>query len=280
MNKKLTKYLSFFLPTSKMRKEFRARHTNPPPLLVTDERSFLTMQKTLEKGRIPYTQSYAQFGEDRVIAMLMDFLLGERMRPLSYLEIGVCNPVMDNNTYLFYANGGRGVLVEPNPVYAEMIKRHRPDDIHVAAGLLPAEGKETAAYYDFGVTLSGLNTFSEERVAQLAEEGRIPERVLQLPVYTVNSLLEKYFSDKPLDLISLDIEGLDYELLATIDFERFRPLFFCVEADKKHMLCGREDKIIRHMRDNGYILVVDNFVNYIFVDRKRLENHAGFAYEL
>ena len=59
--------------------------------------------------------SYSQQGEDLII---LDIFRHLRLKRPSYLDIGAWEPVKSNNTYLFYRLGSRGVLVEPNPVFA------------------------------------------------------------------------------------------------------------------------------------------------------------------
>src|SRR5262245_35491217 len=62
-------------------------------------------------GRFPpsSTPSFAHSGEDVMARLFLNFI----GKP-SYLDIGAYLPIFGNNTYLFYAMGGRGVLVEPN----------------------------------------------------------------------------------------------------------------------------------------------------------------------
>src|ERR1700744_4804297 len=59
----------------------------------------------------PPNESYAQNGEDIVVARMLDLLGIPKPR---YLDIGAHHPSINNNTYLLYKAGGRGVLVEPN----------------------------------------------------------------------------------------------------------------------------------------------------------------------
>src|SRR6516162_8896656 len=61
--------------------------------------------------RAPLKQTYAQCGEDQIVS----FILGQlNVRKRDYIDVGAWVPVLNNNTYLFYTLGYRGVLVEPN----------------------------------------------------------------------------------------------------------------------------------------------------------------------
>jgi len=68
-------------------------------------------------------KSYSQNNEDLIIfKYLSDNKKG------SYIEIGTGDPVKWNNSYGFYKQGWRGILVEPFPVHHEDIKIERPED--------------------------------------------------------------------------------------------------------------------------------------------------------
>jgi hypothetical protein len=43
--------------------------------------------------------------------------------PVQYLDIGTNHRVVSNNTFLFYRTGSSGVCVEPNPAFANLIRR-------------------------------------------------------------------------------------------------------------------------------------------------------------
>jgi hypothetical protein len=66
--------------------------------------------------------SFAQAGEDLVIAGLMDMI---RVAKPTYLDVGAWEPIESNNTYLFYRKGGRGVLVEPNVALTPKLRSGR-----------------------------------------------------------------------------------------------------------------------------------------------------------
>ena len=78
---------------------------------------------------------------------------------------------------------------------------------------------------------SQLNTFSKEWADKyIAEYGpAILKEVVKMPLVNINRVLEEHFQAGP-HIFSIDVEGLDYDILKTLDFERFRPSLFCVET--------------------------------------------------
>jgi hypothetical protein len=91
----------------------------------------------------PAGPSYAQTGEDVIIASLFEYL--QVARP-TYLDIGAFLPIFSNNTYLFYSKGSRGVLVEPNVALIPELRKRRPGDTVLDIGV-GVTGDDSADYY-------------------------------------------------------------------------------------------------------------------------------------
>jgi FkbM family methyltransferase len=208
-------------------------------------------------------KSYSQCGED----LIVDFVLSGCMNlpRITYLDIGAHHPVSLSNTYLFYQNGSQGVCVEPDPQLFAEIKRVRPRDICLNAGAGVALKTEAEFYR---MTTPTLNTFSKEEAERYQAFGnqRI-EEVLRIPLLPVNTIIEENFTSPP-NFVSLDVEGLDFDILRAFDFSRFRPQVFCVET-----LTYTENKteeklsnIIELMTSNNYFTYADTYINTIFVD--------------
>jgi hypothetical protein len=66
--------------------------------------------------------------------------------------------------------------------------------------------------------------------------------------------------------ISIDTEGLDLDILKTIDFNRFRPKIFCVETLITNTKKSRPE-IAEFMARHRYIPRGGSFVNTIFLDQ-------------
>jgi FkbM family methyltransferase len=210
--------------------------------------------------------SYAQQGEDLVLAAVFEHLRLARPR---YLDIGAFHPTIGSNTFWFYVRGSRGVLVEPNPAMATLLRRARPQDVVLDVGV-SVDGRTEADYYVLR-DRPQLNTFSREQADRyVAESGpRTIEGVVKLPLRPVNEILAEHFADAPPDLVSIDVEGLDLPLLQTLDFGRFRPAVLCVET-LVYGTTEQRDPTLELMRSHGYAVRASTFVNTIFVDEQRL----------
>jgi FkbM family methyltransferase len=214
------------------------------------------------KGRL----SFSQQGEDLIFYNLLHYDL--KIDNPSYLDIGAADPILSSNTFLLYWAGSRGVLVEPNPTYVRKLRAVRPRDVVLPVGI-GVDAADSADYYVIR-DQPPLNTFSPEVVEKLKQrEGPdIVERVLRMPLVSVNQVIDEHFGTAP-DLLSIDIEGMDLAVLGTLDFRRHRPAVICAET-KSPADTHDSTGVARLLRARGYVACAGSLYNTIFVDRARL----------
>jgi hypothetical protein len=226
---------------------------SPPPVIDLAQRRPQGPGQTLP--------SYSQAGEDAAVRFAAQYL---KIPVVNYLDIGAYEPIQINNTYLFYRLGYRGVLVEPNVVMCERIKKERPEDTVLEAGIGVTAVRE-ADYYM--MTDPSWNTFSKEE-AEHQEEitgRRIKiDKIIKMPLLDINDVMEEHFHGAP-TFVSIDAEGLHQAILESIDFTRYRPKIICVET-----LVSGTNKTIpaipAFMESKGYVDRGGSFVNTLFID--------------
>lgn len=211
----------------------------------------------------PYQNvSYSQAGEDCCISFLFNQL---NIYQPNYLELGVCHPMNGSNTYRFYKNGGRGVLVEADKTQIDLITKHRPEDKVINVGISSGEEIE-ADFYVF--ELQGYNTFVKEEA--IYREKNSPykiSRVEKVSLKTINEIIETNFKTYP-DFLSIDIEGLDFEVLKSLDYNKYPIPVICAETctfSETHIK-PKENLIENLMLSKGYIVYADTYINTIFVN--------------
>lgn len=213
----------------------------------------------------PAAASFSQSGEDRIVKWVLDVLGIERPR---YLDIGAHHPRRLNNTYLSYTLGGSGVLVEPNPHWSALQRRERPRDVCLNLGVAGGGSSSLPFYVMRSDTLC---TFSQAEAFRMVAE--CEEEILEvkpIPVATPATLQSEHFGDG-LNYVSLDVEGLELEILRAFDFEANRPEVFCIET-LSYAIDGtgvKAEGLIRLMESAGYVVHADTHINTIFVDAKR-----------
>ncbi|MDP4251600.1 MAG: FkbM family methyltransferase [Bacteroidota bacterium] len=206
--------------------------------------------------------SYSQAGED----IIVDFLFGSlKIAHPTYLEIGTNQPKICNNTYNFYKRGCAGVCIEPDLGMVKHIRRQRPRDTILNIGIGITD-QENAEFYLFPGLTNGWSTFSKEEAEIRKRDSGIGYQTLSVPLVSINTIMSKYFKPYP-NFISLDVEGLDLEILKSIDYAKFRPEVICVETITFGYLNNSEKKITaiaEFMRDKGYFEYADTHINTIF----------------
>lgn len=123
---------------------------------------FPLLDVSLGDGRM-MQQMNAKTCEDFLTLMAVRQIGLETVR---YLEIGVCHPVMRNNTWLLReqfknTKGYRGVLVEANPLCWDLIHEYRASDTLLECGVTTNVHSGRAAFYAFPELL-GHSTFVKE----------------------------------------------------------------------------------------------------------------------
>jgi FkbM family methyltransferase len=203
--------------------------------------------------------SFSQCGEDILsLYLLRSFGI---LVP-SYVDIGANHPIKFSNTYLMYLLGGRGINIEPDPEAAEAIHRARPRDVTINAGVAADEGEKEF----FIMSTNVANTFIRSEAEELERcDGNRIKRVIRVPICNVRNLLEEH-SLVP-DFMSLDVEGMDLEILQSVDWEQCRPKVICVETID-YFTQQKRPEILRFLEEREYVLHADTFINSIFKDAK------------
>ena len=213
-------------------------------------------------------KSYSQAGEDAIL-MYIFVMLGVPLSQCTYLDLGANHPCDMSNTWFFYQQGARGILVDANPKLAEELRQARPEDRVLNACVGPVSGETL----DFHV-LSADGLSAPGDVSEVLRENP-PVRVLgTIPMQTVavNDLMEQ-LGGAP-KILNLDIEGMEMEILRSIDFDKYRPTAMIIEMIpySKQLVAGQKNQeILRFMQEKGYVEYAFTGINSIFLDMKFYE---------
>ena len=212
----------------------------------------------------PASLSWSQCGEDVILRWLFN---DKKMKRISYLDIGASLPDCDNNTFLFYSSGSRGVCVEANSTLIPKLKKIRPKDKILNVGVAVSDDKD-ADFFVFDC--EGMSTFDKKEAEKRKASGRykIIETV-KVPLITANRLIRENFPSMP-DLLSIDIEGFDLAVLQALDLKAFPIPVICAETCtySENYIRPKDVKIIQYLVGQGYEIYADTYINTIFVNSK------------
>lgn len=212
-------------------------------------------------------KSYAQCGEDIIVKFIFDSI---GIQNPSYIDIGAHHPNYIINTAIFYKEGSKGINIEPDPTLFKEFLKLRKRDININVGVAAKDGLMDF----FMMTVRTLNSFSKEEAVKAEKEGYKIVEVKKIQVLPLAKILAEHSEGVFPDFLSLDVEGVDMEILESVDFEKNAPTVICVEtvsfSDSGNGV--KDFKIADFLQGKGYMIYADTFINTIFVKNEKWIN--------
>jgi FkbM family methyltransferase len=202
-------------------------------------------------------KSYSQEGEDMILRRIFR---GQTQG--FYVDVGAHHPRRYSNTYCFYRLGWNGINIEPNPDFAAGFRAIRPRDIILQIGVDERAG--LLKYYSFNEP--ALNTFDPELMKSRLTHPHVNlVETREVEVRTLASIFEAHLPPgMAIDFLTVDVEGLDFAVLRSNDWQRFRPKCVLVEVLGKSLDQVYGSEISVYMRDRGYDLFAKTFNTVVF----------------
>ncbi len=213
--------------------------------------------KSLYTGRGYSTLSYSQEGEDLVLKRIFE----NRMDGF-YVDVGAHHPMRFSNTYIFYNNGWKGINIDAMPGSMELFRRFRPRDVNVEVPVSDVRG--VATYYAFNEP--ALNGFSKE--LSESRNGRKGNRIVfqkDIETKTLAEILDAHLpKDQMIDFLSIDVEGLDLEVLRSNNWEKYKPEVVLVEVLGTTLEAILGSATACFMKTKGYVIFAKTFNTVFF----------------
>ncbi|WP_338333039.1 FkbM family methyltransferase [Acetobacter sp. LMG 32666] len=231
---------------------------------ILEENKLHSLENSPISDNVPCCpETYSQDGEDIIISSLLRAQLLREKRSMSdvfYIEIGANHPIYASNTYLLYKKyAAHGLLIEADPNLIADLKRVRPRDTVVQCAISNLHAPELVFHVAQASELSSLNPDHIHSFGNFFGHGGISQNV-RVPNIHINTLLENVNN---VDFLSIDCEGLDYDIISSIDFERFKPFIIQCEPSE-HFMKGNTQKLISFMESHSYKLQARTDINLIF----------------
>jgi FkbM family methyltransferase len=166
-----------------------------------------------------------------------------------FVEVGANEPRARSQTFHLEQAGWSGVLIEPQPALAAMLRAERSAQVFAVACSSPENAGRTLPLHVAGP----LSSLDRARMAP----GAAPETVIEVPIRTLDSVLEEAGAPAGVDLLSIDVEGHELEVLRGFDVARWRPRLILLEDHvgdlaKHRALKAMGYRIIRRYENNGW----------------------------
>ena len=147
-----------------------------------------------------------------------------------YVDVGCYHPLQRNNTMLLYLKGWRGINIDISDFSIKLFKFLRPEDLNLNLAISNLEGEIDMF---FQKKLSQLSTIKEKH-AKIAFQGTIHNK--KILSRRLNSILEESkYRGKRINFLNIDVEGSDFEVLQSLDFNKYSPELICIEVIEKEL---------------------------------------------
>lgn len=192
---------------------------------------------------------YGQNQEDEKVLEYFGDFIG------TFLDIGSFTGIELSNVRNLALKGWGGVMIEPSPkVFPILINNYKElQNIHCLNFAL-GEFSGESSFFD---NPNGVATLVEDETRRW--NGREKFNKVRVPVVTFNQLYRKYPFN--FHFISIDCEGLDYQILKQIDLDLVGCKMIIIEWNLKTNL---KTEIVNYINTFGLKLVAQNPENLIF----------------
>lgn len=206
---------------------------------------------------------YGQNKEDEIINNLIISKYGTDFKGC-VLDLGANDGITLSNSRYFIENGWNGVLIEAGKLpYEKLMSTILPKTIAINCAIGNQNGSLT--FYESTNLLDandvGLVSSLVADETQRWRKAGIGYSEYQVDCFTWESFLDKFhLKSQNFDIISIDIEGMDYDVLIQMNLEELGCKVLCVEFNGKDI-----QKYVEYAVKHGMSLVNQNPENLIFL---------------
>lgn len=168
-----------------------------------------------------------------------------------FVEFGSTNGIDISNTYLLEKQySWKGILAEPARCWHAQLQANR--SCHIDHRCV---WNKSQLHLEFNETndaeLSTINAFSN---SDKRFEARMLGKKYMVETISLEDLLDSHDSPEPIDFLSIDTEGSEYEILSSFEFDKYDIKIITVE----HNYTSMRQKIFDLLTSKGYTRKFDN----------------------
>lgn len=202
-------------------------------------------------------RTYSQEGEDLILGRILNKKKG------FYVDIGAHHPFRYSNTYILFTKGWSGLNIDASPETIALFNKNRPKDINLNLGVSNSDGELLFYQFEDGA----YNTFSQNLARDLISKKLVKLRSkTPIPVQKLSTILKNNLRPgQVIDVMSVDVEGLDFNVLKSNDWTCFKPKVILVELQSKNIPEVIDSEVNKYLSGFGYVLYSKLVHTAIFV---------------
>ena len=214
----------------------------------------------------PHCQStfYSHYGEDMILHYIF-----QKQTTGFYVDVGSYHPEFFSNTKKLYDKGWSGINIDANIDSIKHFNSYRPNDINLNFAIAEKEG--IGKFFKFrGIDPLGGgsgNSLSLD-IKKAYEKQGLKAQTSNIQMKTLASILGEYAVNKNIDFLNIDVEGFDFQVLKSNNWDLFRPQVIAVEIwhkdiDYDHVI---EHEIYKYLRTKNYRAFSNTIHTWFFYD--------------
>lgn len=194
-----------------------------------------------------------------------------------FLEFGATDGLSLSNSHMLENEfNWTGVLAEPSPQWHDKLKENRPDTTLLFDCIWTETGQELDFFVsDVGVlsTLSEFRESDRESMPGNTDARNSSGSVVKVKTISLDDVFVEHFDSSPIDYMSVDTEGSEFEILNNFNFEKYGPTVLTVE----HNFTELERQIDRLLFSKGYVRAFKDYTEFDawYVKRSFLDTKTG-----
>lgn len=184
-----------------------------------------------------------------------------------FVDVGANDGIHGSMSYELEKNGWNGILIEPNPLLVERLRKIRTSPVYPYA-ISSIEGELPFYIVDGPGHLNGLSRFNytEEFEDHVKNSGGVVNKSI-VQVKKISSIMDEQSTLDKVDILKVDVEGHEFEVLKSFDFDKYQPALIITEDNFKDA-----DKSVRTLLDKkGYAVIARDRINYWFAPKSSIK---------
>ena len=201
-----------------------------------------------------YKIFYSQFGEDRIINELL-----KKNKKGIYVDVGCYHPKKYSNTFLLYRDKKwRGINIDIEEEKISLFKILRPEDVNICC---PVSNSSKL------VQINKLGNFNVGSYVKNVKKNNFNQNYKKTK--SLNEiLLSTRYKNNEIDLLNIDVEGNDFDVLKSINLNKYNPKIIIIESHLKDINKIQSSNIYKYLTKFNYKLRSWSFYSLIFIKKK------------
>ena len=193
------------------------------------------------------------------------------------VEIGAYDGITYSNTSGLLEAGWAGLLVEPVPEFYNLSVKRYYNYKRVELANRGISGTSGVMRMNLSGPLTSGSTQIQERYLNLswAKKYLTPTKI-EVPVETLTKTFEEFQVPENLDLLVVDVEGLETEVISSLNWDKYHPRMVIIELEDFHPdfldLRDINRNLAQKILSFGYEIVYKDYINTVFIAVSHLDS--------